>query len=781
MTATVERPSTTRPSPQAGSPVRRRSATTRSSEPIGAEVALTVVTLAAVAGLGRLFDDRSVLVDLLLAGFAAHVIASITRRIGFGVLRSLLAQAAALVLVVSWVRYPSLQSFGLPTSAALDAAQADLRAAWDAFGVVKAPTEPLPGFVLAAMVAVWLIGFGTDITAFRARLPVHALVPSFVLVLFVGLLGTDDGRILATVGYTSLALFYLMTYRLDRRPRRSDAARRRRSHQLATGGLLVGVAAVVGALGGPALPGADSDPLLDWKELDGGGGGGTRFTASPLVDIRGRIVDPTPVEAFTVVADEAAYWRTTALDEFDGSTWGGRWEYDPAAGELDVVTPPIAQVTNRQTFTIAQLADIWLPAAYLPVRIDQGDVQFDVDSATLIGNGRTEPGFTYTVESISPRFDSEVLRGAQGVVPPEIIERYTALPDDFSEMARSEAEQVTADGATTYDKVRLLQDYFIGNFTYDLDVAEGHNNGRVETFLTERRGYCEQFAGTFAAMARHLGIPSRVAVGFTWGEETAENTYTVRGEHYHAWPEVWFPEIGWVPFEPTPGRGAPNSFAYTGLPEQQTGAAGLTTTTTEATTPDGGPPSSVAPAVPDFPDLEALDPGTAAPTGNGDADSSGGVPTGVVAVTGGVLAAGLAWIVFVPAATRAIRDRRRRRAGDDGARVDAAWRSLVTELSLDGVFPHQSETRREYAGRAAASTGLPEDRLDGVARRADQAGFGAVGSATATATATIAEADALTAELRGGHRGWARLRRLIDPRPLLPNWPQRRPGEPPQD
>ncbi|MEM9036167.1 MAG: DUF3488 and transglutaminase-like domain-containing protein [Actinomycetota bacterium] len=779
MTATVERPAAASSAPPAAPAAAPRQAAPRAAEPIAAELALTVVTLAAVAGLSRLFDDNSVLVDLLLAGLAAHVIASITRRVGFGMIRSTLAQLVVLVLVTAWVRYPTLQAYGLPTSDTLDAARTDLTAAWDAFGVVKAPTEPLPGFVLAGMIGVWVVAFGADTTAFRARLPVHALVPSFVLVLFVGMLGVDDGRILGAVGYTALALFFLLTYRLDRRPRRTDAARRRRTHQLATGAALVGLAAVVGGVGGPALPGAESEPLFDWKELDGSGGG-TRVTLSPLVDIRGRLVDQAPVEVFTVVADERAYWRTTALDRFDGAVWGGKWAYDVVSGELDITPPPVAQVTNRQTYTVSQLADIWLPAAYLPVRIDQGDVQFDADSATLIGNGRTETGFTYTVESISPRFDADTLRRAQGEIPAELLERYTELPADFSEVARAEAERVTADGATTYDKMRLLQDYFIGNFTYDIDVASGHDSGRVETFLSERRGYCEQFAGTFAAMARHLGIPARVAVGFTWGELIGENTYSVRGEHYHAWPEIWFPEVGWVPFEPTPGRGAPNSFAYTGLPEQQEGAIGATPTTTEAPlTDDAEALSPQTPIEPELPDLEALDPGATGADGAAGGDGSGGLPGPVLAVGATALAGGAAWVLLVPLASGWSRERRRRRAADEGARVDAAWRSLVTELSLDGLIPHEAETRREYAGRAAAHTGLSSTRLDGVAREADQVGFSRAPSSSATAT--IDEADALAAELRKGHTGWERFRRAIDPRPLAPSWPRRRPGSPPAE
>src|SRR5690606_14327556 len=103
---------------------------------------------------------------------------------------------------------------------------------------------------------------------------------------------------------------------------------------------------------------------------------------------------------------------------------------------------------------------------------------------------------------------------------------------------------------------------------YSTDIDSGHSTDALVDFLDSRRGYCEQFAGTFAAMARTLGIPARVAVGFTPGDPdpAVADTFVVRGRHAHAWPEVWFPQVGWVPFEPTPGRGMPGATDYTGLP-----------------------------------------------------------------------------------------------------------------------------------------------------------------------------------------------------------------------
>ena len=110
----------------------------------------------------------------------------------------------------------------------------------------------------------------------------------------------------------------------------------------------------------------------------------------------------------------------------------------------------------------------------------------------------------------------------------------------------------------------MLQSYFRDNFTYSLDVPTSNSSTATLEFLNRKTGYCEQFSSTFALFARLLGIPSRVAIGFTPGEQSPIGTsnvqlFNVRSQHAHAWPEVWFDGIGWVLFEPTPGRGAPSA------------------------------------------------------------------------------------------------------------------------------------------------------------------------------------------------------------------------------
>ncbi len=169
--------------------------------------------------------------------------------------------------------------------------------------------------------------------------------------------------------------------------------------------------------------------------------------------------------------------------------------------------------------------------------------------------------------SVAPEVSPEALRAASSASPPDEV--FLALPDNLAAVVSELAAEVTADATTDFDRLVALKDWFRTSFDYSTEVQPGHGSNTIENFLQVRDGYCEQFAATFAVMARTLGIPSRVAVGYTPGQLGSDGWYSVFGRNAHAWPEVWFDDIGWVPFEPTPGRGAPGAEHYTGVPAQQ--------------------------------------------------------------------------------------------------------------------------------------------------------------------------------------------------------------------
>ena len=226
--------------------------------------------------------------------------------------------------------------------------------------------------------------------------------------------------------------------------------------------------------------------------------------------------------------------------------------------------------TIRQQIEIHGLEGQLLPSAADPRQVvSNAEIRFEPDTSTLVKTSPLRPGDQYTVVSAAPDISPEMLRVASSQNPPDDV--FLGLPDNLPELVSERAAEVTAGATTDYDRLLALQNWF-RTFDYSVDVQSGHGSDEIENLLQTRIGYCEQFAAAFVVMARTLGIPSRVAVGFTPGNLNADGSYSVTGAQSHAWPELWFDDIGWVAFEPTPGRGAPGAEDYTGVEAAQQAA-----------------------------------------------------------------------------------------------------------------------------------------------------------------------------------------------------------------
>ncbi|PFA68795.1 transglutaminase [Bacillus sp. AFS015802] len=154
---------------------------------------------------------------------------------------------------------------------------------------------------------------------------------------------------------------------------------------------------------------------------------------------------------------------------------------------------------------------------------------------------------------------------------PEFVNRYTQLPDTTPQRVRDLAVEITSEEDNWYDKVRAIENYFSKEaYVYDqFDVPvpeEGQDY--VDQFLFEtRRGYCDNFSTSMVVLVRALGIPARWAKGYTEGEysrqvDSTYKLYEVSNNNAHSWVEVFFPEVGWVPFEPTVGFSNNVSYQY---------------------------------------------------------------------------------------------------------------------------------------------------------------------------------------------------------------------------
>ncbi len=719
-----------------------------------AEAGLVGMSVAAAIGMGRLFADASFLPVVLLAVAACHGLSLLCRRRGNSPLVSLGASAVGLVVFVTWVIEPHVSL--IPGPAVWHAAQVDLREAWGRFSEVVAPAKVTRGFLLGAVMGAWVSSFVADLFAFRARTRVEAIVPSFTIFLFGALLGSERHRISAALVYLGAVLAFVVLAEISAPPRPRPwlaGGRGPGERALLRSGLgMAGIALLLAVLVGPQLPGAYAKGVLGVADANGRKTG-TRVTLSPLVDIRGRLVGQASVELFTVATDTPTYWRITSLDRFDGTIWSSLSNYRPAGARL----PPLGADASRgstakstQEFEIAALSSIWLPAAYRPDRLSpSGKVRFDPDSGSLATDKATSDGLRYTVESSLPRLTADDLSQVGAIVPTDIADRYLELPANLSRTVRRTAQQVTATASTPYTKAKVLQDWFRDNFTYNLAVAPGHDETAMDQFLRTRQGYCEQFAGTYAAMARSLGLPARVAVGFTAGTKEDDGRWHVTGKEAHAWPEVYFSGYGWVAFEPTPGRGLPGAENYTQVAPAQ--AADSTVTTV---------PATEVPVDQAAPEPEAAAPPVAPPTPRST--------TGPRVVVIGLLVTVLvAYALGVPLAKR--RRRARRRAGAAGAtdRVLVAWADAVEDMTAAGLAPRPDETAAEFAHRVCRAAGPAGPALVRLADDTSVAAWSAGGVAADVAVRAEAEAANVATELAAQATRRDRLRTALDPRPLL--------------
>lgn len=675
--------------------------TTSSSDnqaPIHLVLASLLLVPAASYGFIRLFQDSSAVLPIIAAALVSGGLSVLLRLAKFSLVASLVVSLLGLFTLLELRLAPGTQRIGvLPTWATLDALRAIYDTGLGDFQTKKAPVTTLDSFVAASMAASWLMAFLTDWGALRLRLSFEPVLPAGLLFFFASVLGSGQHALRTTVVFTSAVLIWSIVQRATNISSRnvwlaSDA--RRGPLGIAASGVAVAAAILlVGITLSPSIPGSESDELYYWRDKPDP----TRSVVSPYVSILDQLVSQTDTVMFTVVADEPAYWRVVGLDTYDPSK--SIWKLDATFKSRTGDLPGLAVATsdqyiNRQEFDIEALGSIWLPAAYSPTRILQSTAparwHAETSSLTISDELETNSGTQYVIESVVSNFEPAELQSASPVVPSAIAERYLEIPNGVSDVVLSEAQAITRGATTRYEQMLALQAYFHA-FGYST-ALEPRQGDPIEQFLNERVGFCTHFSGTFALMARALGAPARVATGFTWGDPTGEpNEYSVTGRNAHAWPEVYFEGLGWVPFEPTPGRGAPNT-EHTALPEAQAQDPDQTTDLQPTTTlaPSATPQATTGPA-PQQADAEQAT----------SEEASDSVLSGVGWKLQALVAVLVGYLLGVPLARRWLRGRRRSAALTADEKIGLAWRQAMPSLAVAyGLRRIEAETRSEFADRA---------------------------------------------------------------------------------
>jgi hypothetical protein len=668
---------------------------------------LVLLGAATGLGLGAVFVGPVSTLRLVAAGAAAALVgAALQRR---GVLLSLVAAVAGLALAVGILVFPASTWAGIPTRETLTAVQdAVARVARDA-ATQAAPAPALPSLILASVVAVWAAAYAAHALAARAASPVLALLPPAALVAFAGMVADDGPHPFRTGALLAASFVVLFGSGLDRLRlwgpilpwpgfRRWRLARGAGRHARRLALAATAVALLLPGL----LPGFSADPLLDLTRGTGG-----QVTISPIVDIRPNLLRNPAVELFRVQADQPAYWRLLALDRFDGRMWNssdlearsGLVVPENSALARRLTQPRPGAVTIEQEFLISGLTTPWMPAAFLPRTVGVGgEFRFDPVRDTLVRDKRTGPGLTYSVTSEvmvpSPEQLDSAAPPAGGLVAPG----YTQLPRNLPARVAEIAREITAGQPNAYRDILAIQSH-LRKFTYDEQAPAGSGIDDMLFFLERsRKGYCEQFAGTMAVLLRTLGYPSRVVIGFLPGVRDDQGVWRVTTQETHAWVEVFFPDLGWLAFEPTPSRSNPMGQSYI-LPRGPLGP-GVPFVGEEAFVRQGRQrPQQLEDQPP------RVDPGPV------DAPGGPGLPDPWILV---LLGLGLAVLVAValPVGKAWLRRRAVARARDPAERVVAAFGVLQGIAADLGLGRRSGETVHEYRNRLRDSVTLSDGHLD---------------------------------------------------------------------
>ena len=259
------------------------------------------------------------------------------------------------------------------------------------------------------------------------------------------------------------------------------------------------------------------------------------------------------------------YWRGRVYETYTGRGWTTgdihREEYD--AGEKLISDPLSSLRLTRQEVNFIDDASglIYVAGDLVTVdrhfqvawQISQVDVEEfdDVIGASL----RDKNQNSYRADSLRPIFGKDDLRDTEGAYPQWIVDRYLLLPDSVPERVHNLALELISDQTATYDRAVAIERY-LRSFPYTLDVPSPPTDQDIaDYFLFDlQKGYCDYYATSMVVMARAVGIPARLATGYIGGIYRGEGQYTVTEDLAHSWPQIYFPEFGWIDFEPTGGR-----------------------------------------------------------------------------------------------------------------------------------------------------------------------------------------------------------------------------------
>ncbi|MFN2203635.1 MAG: DUF3488 and DUF4129 domain-containing transglutaminase family protein [Caldilineaceae bacterium] len=561
-------------------------------------VALIYLVLAISLDAAGYVRNLSVLVPVTLGSFGLGFLMSMSRFDGFFALLHSMFVGLAWILIlmsrsVSKVEIAPILSNGYPET---QASAYFLMAQWSKW-VIAFINNDLSAdnyvFIFEMCFLVWWLTYLGVWSIFRYGYVWRAVIPAGA-VLLINAYYAPESILVFLVIFLFLALLLLVRTNLSEQQLRWRELRVQFNQDIALdflrNGLFYSVVVLVLAL---VVPGLNRSAQVraalapvnqQWEETTERVNRlyqGLNRQTSPAVSTFGNTLtlsgarNVTDDVIFRVQTPIGRYWRAVVYDTFTGETWLTTATEDKTFDAQENV--PIAAFAMRRPIT--QTITLDSPVGYvlfgapdilrvdLPMEATLRSIQTMNAPTTNEAPGTVEismaqsrrlldPGDSYTVVSMNTNVTEAALRAASTDYPQDILDRYLQIPDGFSERVAQDARDLTATQTTVYDKAKAVE-AFLRTYQYN-DAIEAPPAGRdpIEYFLYDiREGYCDYYATAMVLMLRSVGVPSRVASGYAEGfynDDTYE--YQVTARDAHTWVEVFFPEYGWIEFEPTAGE-----------------------------------------------------------------------------------------------------------------------------------------------------------------------------------------------------------------------------------
>lgn len=738
------------------------------------DLSATALLLAVpIAGFWPTFGDGSYLAAAVGGAVLGMGLAALCTWLRWGILPLAGLTVAVYFLLGGALALPHTTALGVvPTLDTLAQLARGVVTSWKQLLTTVAPVAASDGHLIVPFLLSLVAAVLTASFALRLRRPVWALLPAAAFLAVQIALGTSQpaapivqGVVFALVAAVWLAMRQSWEHGTgavplgdDATPVRGIAARR-----LLLGGAVVAVAALIGV--GASAVAAPQTPRYVLRDVvippfD------VRAYPSPLQSFRALVRDFPDEPLFSVTGmPKEARVRLATMDAYDGTVYNVSDEGGGTSGAFGPVRGNMSADAEGTSATVhvevGALDGVWMPEVGAVRSVEFGgeradelrrSAYYNEGTETAVVTQRLATGDEYTLETVVPSNPSDDAL-ADAEFAPVALPDQQAVPTEFAEIA----SKAVAEATTPVEQVRALQTMLAegGFFSHGLEgevlSRAGHGAERISTLLGSDQmvGDDEQYATAMALLAREIGIPARVVMGFYPEEDAAGGpVFTATGDTLHAWVEVAFEDHGWIVFDPTPPEDK--------VPNDQT------------TKPRADPKPQVLQPPP--PPQEPVDLPPTVPDDRESEDEStfdAALLALIIAIVIGVLGllALLATPFIVVGALKAARRRRRRDAERAADRISGGWDELVDRATDYGTPVRPGATRAEDAG--VVGTAFEEPRVVTLAARADREVFGPAEPTPDDVAEFWRQVDEIVGGMGQGRSMWSRLGARLSVRSLL--------------